>query len=84
MPFPSFSFCPINVWHVDAFKDCGISKNDYADSGQWVGKSNDPNCSNPKILYERVSSKLEDMNIEYIKIRQNILETLLTCFSDFH
>ena len=41
---------------------------DYFKSGQWVGKSQDPNCKDPKVLYRNLMPKIEVLNIEWIQI----------------
>ena len=38
-------------------------------AGQWVGKSNDPNCTDPKVLSKNLQPTIEDLRIKRIRIK---------------
>ena len=66
--FPSISFCPTDKEKIEELAKCKLSRDDYFKFGEWVGQSLDSNCTYPKVLYENVMPKLEDLNIEWIEV----------------
>ena len=65
--FPSISFCPKEKEKIEELTKCKLSRDDYFKFGEWVGQSLDSNCTDPKVLYQNVMPKLEDLNIEWIE-----------------
>ena len=53
VPFPLILFCPDddNMFKSEEFAKCNLTHDDYFENGQWVGKSKDPDCTDPKALY---------------------------------
>ena len=68
VPFPTIAFCPTkgNMYKRKELQNCQLTKDNYLKHGQWVGKSDNPNCTNPKILINRLMPNIEDLNIEWI------------------
>ena len=69
--FPSISFCPLEKYQfkLDVLKKCQLKKDEYETLGQWIGKSNNTNCTDPKILYKDVTPKFEDLNVKLVRIK---------------
>ena len=58
----------------NVLKECNLTVDDYIKNSQWVGEGNE-NCTDPKILRNRVMAQIEDMGIEKFKVQtydQNI------------
>ena len=55
VPFPLILFCPgdDNMFKAEELAKCNLTHDDYFDNGQWVGKSKDPDCTDPKAFYRR-------------------------------
>ena len=53
VPFPLILFCPDddNMFKAEELAKCNLTHDDYFDNGQWVGKSKDPDCTDPKAFY---------------------------------
>ena len=69
--FPSISFCPAEEFQIkiEELNKCNLTVDDYFTSGQWIGKSENPNCKDPKILHQNLMPKLKDLNIEWIEFK---------------
>ena len=69
--FPSISFCPLEKYQfkLDVLNKCQLKKDEYETLGQWIGKSNNTNCTDPRILYDHVTPKFEDLNIKMVRIK---------------
>ena len=68
VPFPTITFCPTEESSLKngELQNCQLTKDDYLKHGQWVGKSDNPNCTNPKILINHLMPNIRDLNIEWI------------------
>ena len=53
VPFPLVLFCPDDkkMFKAEELSKCNLSEDDYSENGQWVGNSNDPDCTDPKVFY---------------------------------
>ena len=53
VPFPLILFCPDddNMFKAEELTKCNLIPDDYFENGQWVGKSKDPDCTDPKAFY---------------------------------
>ena len=53
VPFPLILFCPDDdsMFKGEELAKCNLTDNDYFDNGRWVGKSKDPDCTDPKAFY---------------------------------
>ena len=51
--FPLILFCPHddNMFKAEELTKCNLIQDDYFENGQWVGKSKDPYCMDPKAFY---------------------------------
>ena len=51
--FPLILFCPDddNMFKAEELTKCNLIHEDYFENGQWVGKSKDPYCMDPKGFY---------------------------------
>ena len=73
--FPSFTFCS-NNWRNDlspykynqeVLKDCNLSQAQYAFEGTFIG-SGSPNCTDPKLLQQKVGLRYDELDIWGIEI----------------
>lgn len=67
--FPSLTFCSNreDTYDSDIFTECQVSLNDYTKMGPWVGKGS-PNCTDPKILYDRAVIKIGNLGIKMVQL----------------
>ena len=75
-PFPSFTLCASKnaSYNGDEIKGCQIEPNNYVIWSQWVGKGGF-NCTDPKLLHNRVAASYQDLEIERILIITNAANT---------
>ena len=66
--FPSFTIMLKNDWKSDIVEKCQLNMDDYIKTGPWVVSEN-PNCSDPKLLFEEVGAQFEDLHIEWLRIK---------------
>ena len=69
--FPAIAFCPFEEpgFNIAELDKCQLTQDDYFTTGQWVGKNNNSNCKDPKILYKTLMPKIEDLNIEWVQFK---------------
>lgn len=69
--FPTISFCPKEEpgVHIEELHKCQLSQDDYFKNGQWTGKVQNSNCSDPKILHNNLMPNLNDLEIEKLSIK---------------
>ena len=73
--FPSFTFCHQMPKRI--LEECNLTSIEYDKKGIWIGNGSE-NCTDPKILKERVKGSFMDLEMLQGKIlRENI--TLCTC-----
>ena len=53
VPFPLILFCPDDddMFKAEELTKCSLIQDDYFENGQWVGKSKDSYCMDPKAFY---------------------------------
>ena len=69
--FPAITFCPFDEpgFKISELDKCQLTQDDYFTAGQWIGKNNNSNCSDPKILYNTLIPKIEDLNIKWVRFK---------------
>ena len=67
--FPVITICETreDAYDENVFKQCQLNISDYKKNGPWSGSGNSF-CKNPKDLYNKVSFKPKDLDIEWIKV----------------
>ena len=66
--FPSLTFCPNPLQlKAEVLISCNLTLNDYVSNYKWVGSGSDA-CSNPQMLRNQISPKIEALNIEKFQI----------------
>ena len=66
--FPSLTFCPNPLQlKEEVLISCNLTLNDYVSNYKWVGSGSDA-CSNPQMLRNQISPKIEALNIEKFQI----------------
>ena len=68
-PFPSFTLCAAykDSYNSYQLKECQLERSEYIEGGTWVGKGGN-NCTDPKILHNRVAGSYEDLVINGVHI----------------
>ena len=68
-PFPSFTLCATykDSYNGEQMKECQLERSEYIEGGTWVGKGGN-NCTDPKILHNKVAASYEDLVIKSIHI----------------
>ena len=84
LKFPTISICETkeDAYDENVLEQCQLNKDDYTKNGPWSGIG-DSFCKNPKELYNKVSFKPKDLDIEWIEIEtftktHNIRSTNIT------
>ena len=69
MNFPSLTIClgVDNAYKDHIFHECQLDKSDYIENGPWVGTGK-ADCTDPKVLFNQATAKLEDLDIQFIEI----------------
>ena len=82
--FPVITICETkdDAYDNNILEQCQLNKDDYTENGPWSG-SGDSVCENPKELYNKVTFKPKDLDIEWIRIEtftktHNIRSTNIT------
>ena len=67
--FPVITICETkeDAYDENVFEQCQLNVSDYKKNGPW-SSNGDSFCRNPKDLYNKVSFKPKDLDIEWIKI----------------
>ena len=67
--FPVITICETkdDAYDNRILEQCQLNKDDYTKNGPWSG-SGDSVCENPKELYNKVTFKPKDLDMEWIRI----------------